>query len=95
MWAAVTRRTPQGTPTEGWNPAEALTRAEALAGYTTWAAAAAFEDEWRGACAPGFAADLTVFDRDPMGADAAAILQVRVVRTVVAGRDVFVAGSGL
>jgi predicted amidohydrolase YtcJ len=43
----------------------------------------------------GLRADLTVFDRDPMGADAAAILQVRVVRTVVAGRDVFVAGSGL
>ena len=95
MWAAVTRRTPQGTPVGGWNPSEALTPAEALAGYTTWAAAAAFEDEWRGACAPGYAADLTVFDRDPMAADAAPILQARVVRTVVAGRDAFVVGSGL
>jgi predicted amidohydrolase YtcJ len=95
VWAAVTRRTPQGTPAGGWNPAEALTPAEALAGYTIWAAIAAFEDEWRGACAPGYAADHTVFDRDPMAADAAAILQVRVVRTVVAGRDAFAAGSGL
>jgi hypothetical protein len=93
MWAAVTRRTPQGTPAGGWNPAEALTPAEALAGYTTWAAATAFEEEWRGACAPSFAADFTIFDRDPVAGDPAVILQAHVVRTVVAGRDVFVAGS--
>ena len=95
IWAAVTRRTPQGTPAGGWNPSEALTPEEALAAYTTWAAVAAFEDDWRGVCAPGFAADFTVFDRDPIAAGAAAILQTRVVRTVVAGRDVFVAGSRL
>ncbi len=94
MWAAVTRRTPQGTPPGGWNPGETLTRAEALAGYTSWAATAAFEEEWRGACAPGYAADLTVLDRDLEAGDPAAILQARVVRTVVAGRDAFVAGSG-
>ena len=94
MWAAVTRRTPQGTPQAGWNPAEALTSGEAVAGYTTWAAVAAFEEDWRGACAPGYAADLTVFDRDPGGGDPATILQLRVLRTVIAGRDVFVAGSG-
>ena len=93
MWAAVTRRTPQGTPAAGWNPAEALTPAEALAGYTTWAAFAGFEEDWRGVCAPGFAADLTVFDRDPLAGDPATILQAHVVRTVVAGRDAFVAGS--
>jgi len=94
MWAAVTRRTREGTPPAGWNPAERLTQAEAVAGYTTWAATAAFEEDWRGTCAPGYAADLTVFDRDPGSGDPAAILQARVVRTVVAGRDVFVAGSG-
>ncbi len=94
MWAAVTRRTPQGTPDGGWNPGESLTPAEALAGYTTWAAAAAFEEDWRGACAPGYAADLTILDRDPIAGAPAAILQARVVRTVVAGRDAFVAGSG-
>ena len=93
MWAAVTRRTPEGTPATGWNAAEALTPAEALAGYTTWAAFAGFEEDWRGACAPGFAADLTVFDTDPLAGRPAAILQAHVVRTVVAGRDAFVAGS--
>jgi len=94
MWAAVTRRTPQGTPPAGWNPSEALTIAEALAGYTTWTAYAAFEENWRGSLTPGSAADLTVLDRDLAAGDAAAILQAHVVRTVVAGRDVFVARSG-
>ena len=94
LWAAVTRRTPQGTPTEGWNPAEALTLAEAVAGYTSWAAYAAFEEDWRGTVAAGNAADLTVLDRELEGGKAAEILQAKVLRTVVAGRDVFVARSG-
>jgi predicted amidohydrolase YtcJ len=95
MWAAVTRRTPEGTPPGGWNPAERLSPAEAMAGYTSWAAYAAFEENWRGRIAPGYAADLTVLDRDPTAGDPAAILQAKVLRTVVAGRDVFVAGSGM
>jgi predicted amidohydrolase YtcJ len=94
MWAAVTRRTPQGTPPGGWNPAEALTVAEALAGYTSWPAYAAFEESWRGTLTPGTAADLTVLDRDVTAGETAAILQAHAVRTVVAGRDVFVARSG-
>jgi predicted amidohydrolase YtcJ len=93
LWAAVTRRPPEGTAYEGWNLPEALSLAEAIAGYTTWAAWAGFEEDWRGAIAPGFAADLTVLDRALDPADPASILQARVVRTVVAGRDAFVAGS--
>lgn len=93
MWAAVTRRTVAGQPPEGWNPAEALSVEEAIAGYTTWAAHAAGEEGWRGTIAPAFAADLTVLDRPLEGGDPATILQAKVVRTVVAGRDMFVAGS--
>ncbi len=91
LWAAVTRCTPEGTPPGGWNPAEALTAAEAVAGFTSWAAYAAFEEAWRGAIRPGFAADFTVFDRDVTAANAAGVLEARVLRTVVGGRDVFVA----
>jgi predicted amidohydrolase YtcJ len=94
LWAAVTRRTPQGTPSEGWNLAEALTSAEAVAGYTSWAAYAAFEENWRGTLVPGNAADLTILDRDVEVGGAAEILQAKILRTVVAGRDVFVARSG-
>jgi predicted amidohydrolase YtcJ len=94
LWAAVTRRTPQGTPPGGWNPAEALTPSEALAGYTVWASYAAFEESWRGTLVAGNAADLTVLDRDVEKGEAAEILQAKILRTVVAGRDVFVARSG-
>ena len=93
LWAAVTRRTPAGTPAEGWNAAEALTAAEAVAGYTTGAAWAAFEEAWRGAIAPAFAADLTVVDRDLGAVPPEQLLSARILRTVVAGRDAFVAGG--
>ena len=93
MWAAVTRRPPEGTAEPGWNLAEALSRAEAVAGFTAWPAYAAFEEGWRGAIAPAFAADFTVVDRGLEDGEPAAILQARVLRTVVAGRDAFVAGG--
>ncbi len=93
LWAAVTRRTPAGTPPDGWNVPEALTIAEAIAGYTTGAAYAAFEEAWRGTLAPAFAADLTVIDRDLAAGPAPEILRARILRTVVGGRDVYVAGG--
>ena len=93
MWAAVTRRPPQGTHEGGWNLPEALSVEEALAGYTSWAAYAGFEEDRRGSIAPGRAADFTVVDRDLVLGAPATILQARVVRAVVAGRDSYVAGS--
>lgn len=93
MWAAVTRRPPQGTIEPGWNLPEALTRAEAVAGFTAWPAYAAFEEAWRGSIAPAFAADFTVVAGSLEDGAPAAILQTRVLRTIVAGRDTFVAGG--
>jgi len=94
LWAAVTRRTLEGTPAGGWNPEEALTIDEALRGYTEWAAFAAFEESWRGRIVPGFAADFTIFDRDLSVDVPHSLTLARVVRTVVAGRDVFAGGGG-
>lgn len=93
MWAARTRRPVAGPPEEGWNPGEALTAAEAVAGYTVWGAYAAFEEGWRGVIRPGWAADFTVVDRDLETGAPADVRQARVVRTVVAGRDAFIAGG--
>ncbi|NWG00111.1 MAG: amidohydrolase [Thermoanaerobaculaceae bacterium] len=91
VWAAVTRRPFEGTGGEGWNLPEALTAAEAVAGFTSWAAYAAFEEEWRGAIRAGFAADFTVVDRDLSAGEVTVVREARILRTVVAGRDVFVA----
>ncbi|GBC80653.1 N-substituted formamide deformylase [bacterium HR09] len=91
LWAAMTRKTPQNQPEEGWNPEERLSAAEAIAGFTEWAAYAAFEEKKRGQIAPGFFADLTIFDR---ALEEDAVLSARLLRTVVGGADVFVARGG-
>lgn len=84
--AAITRKDLGGRPAGGWTPAERLTRAEALALFTSDAAWAAFEEGSRGKIAPGYAADLTVFAKDPMTAPEADIPNIPVVLTVVDGR---------
>ena len=95
LWSAVTRRPEDGAgPAGGWNPAERLTRHEAVEGYTSWAAYAAFEESRRGAVAPGYAADLTIFDRDLEAGTPEEARQAVVLRTVVAGRDAYVGRTG-
>jgi predicted amidohydrolase YtcJ len=89
FYAAVTRRDLEGKPPGGWRPGEKLSRAEALALFTSDAAYAAFEEAWRGKVEPGFAADLTIFSRDPMAVSEEEIPSIEVFATVVAGRAVF------
>ncbi|KAH8068307.1 hydrolase [Aureococcus anophagefferens] len=60
-----------------------------LRGYTRDAAFAAFREDDLGAVAPGYAADLSVFDVDLAVAAPAAILEAAVVATVVGGRVVY------
>ena len=93
LFASVTRRSPGMTVEQAWNPGEALTLDEAVAGFTSGAAFASFSEGWCGTLAPGMAADLTIFERDLAAVGDAGLLTVRVVRTVVRGRDMFVAGS--
>ncbi|HKA37793.1 MAG TPA: amidohydrolase [Thermoanaerobaculia bacterium] len=93
FYAAVTRQDPAGNPPGGWLPQERLTRAEALALFTSDAAYAAFEEDRRGKIAPGFEADLTVFARDPMTVPEKEIPALVPLMTVVGGRVVW--GSGL
>jgi predicted amidohydrolase YtcJ len=86
FYAAITRKDVAGLPTGGWRPQERLTRPEALALFTSDAAWAAFEENARGKIAPGYAADVTVFGRDPMTAAERDVPKIPLVLTVVAGR---------
>jgi predicted amidohydrolase YtcJ len=86
FYAAVTRQDLSGKPPGGWRPSERLSRAEALALFTTGAAWASFEEKSRGRIAPGFEADLTVFAADPMAVSDSAIPSVPLVLTIVGGR---------
>jgi predicted amidohydrolase YtcJ len=88
FYAAVTRQDLDGKPAGGWRPQERLRRPEALALFTSWAAWAAFEEDRRGRVAPGYEADLTILDADPMTAAASEIPKIRPVATIVGGRFV-------
>jgi predicted amidohydrolase YtcJ len=64
--AAVTRRRGNGLPTpEGWHPEQRLTVQEAIEGFTTGAAYAAYAENRLGRLAEGHLADLIVLDKDP------------------------------
>ena len=92
MQLAVTRRSLDGTGTP-LNPAEAFSVAEALAGYTSDAAAASFEEQTKGQIRPGFLADFVVLAENPFECEAENIADIRVLETWVGGKQVFCALS--
>lgn len=86
IYAAATRRTREGDRVD---PQEAVPVSAALAAYTIEAARAIGVDRECGSLEAGKRADLVALDADPLAVPADALLQIRVVRTVVAGRDVW------
>ncbi|XXF81502.1 amidohydrolase [Myxococcaceae bacterium GXIMD 01537] len=91
LYAARTRQDATGFPEGGWYPGERLTGEEALEGFTVGPAWASFAEARRGRLAPGLDADFVALSVDPVEDDARGLVDAAVVRTVVAGADVFVA----
>jgi predicted amidohydrolase YtcJ len=87
LYAAVTRQDARGEPKGGWLPGERLQAEEALRAFTVGAAHAAFREHELGRIAPGYLADLTVFDRDPTAVEPHALPRLRVLRRFLAGRE--------
>jgi len=87
--AAVSRKDPKGWPAAGWYPSEALTIAEAIRGFTSDAAYAAFEEQSRGTIEPGKLADFTIVEGNPYAMAADDLFKVRVLYTVVGGEIVY------
>ena len=87
--AAITRKNADGTPKGGYYAEQAVSREDALRGYTIWPAYAAFLEDVVGSIEVGKCADLTVFDRDILTIDPAEILSARVSYTIVDGNVVF------
>ncbi len=78
-----------GNPPGGWYPEQRMTREEALASMTRWAAHAGFQDRVMGSLSVEKYADFTVLDRDIMTARPEDILRAHVVATYVGGRMVY------
>ena len=85
--AAVTRR---GWDDEVHGAEEGVTVAEALRLHTLESAWFSFDETTRGTLEVGKVADLTVLSDDPFGVDVRRIREMRIERTVVGGRDIYV-----
>ena len=89
IYAGVTRQDQKGWPEGGWRPAERLTLAETIRGFTLDAAYAAFEEGTRGTIEPGKLADFTIVEGDLYTMPAEELYKAKVRATVVGGEVVF------
>jgi predicted amidohydrolase YtcJ len=84
-----TPRTFHASIARRWHPEQRMTRSEALASMTIWAAHASFQERVIGSIAPGKYADFVVIDRDWMTVAPDDIVQTKVVGTYFGGRRVY------
>jgi predicted amidohydrolase YtcJ len=87
--AAISREDADGQPFGGWRPEERVTREQALAGFTTGAAYAAFAETKVGSLTPGHRADFVLIDVDPLLASPRELRKAVVKETWVGGRPVY------
>ena len=66
FYAAVARKHLDGTPAEGFQMENALTREQALQSITIWVAKGCFLENRKGSIEVGKDADFVILDRDPM-----------------------------
>ncbi len=88
--AAVTRQTLDGNHPDGWVPEQKITVKEALSAYTSQAAYAGFQENKLGTLAVGKLADFLVLSDDILSVDTDNIADIKVIRTVIAGKEQFI-----
>lgn len=91
FYASVSRKTLKGTPENGYESEQKMTRWQALRSYTIDAAYGAFDEDIKGSIAKGKLADFTIFDQDIMTIPEENILSTKVVMTVFDGQLVYTA----
>ncbi len=91
IYAAVTRATLDGKHPGGWVPEEQIAVEQALRAYTLGSAYAGFQERLLGTLQPGKLADFVVLSADLFAIPPARIRDVSVLRTVIGGRERYVA----
>ncbi len=86
---AITRSNAAGEPFGGWRPQEAVSREQALAGFTSEAAFAGFAEGRFGRLLPGERADFVLVDVDPLVDTPDRIRNTKVLETWVGGQKVY------
>jgi predicted amidohydrolase YtcJ len=89
VFSAVTRITGDGKNPGGWYPAEKISVEDAIRAYTAGNAYGSFLEGKIGILKEGAYADFTVLEEDIFTIDPTKIKEVKVIRTVVQGREVF------
>ncbi len=92
LHSAITRRSKDLQPPNGWFPEQVLSTEEAVRAYTVWPAYAAFLEDETGTLAPGKWADISVISIDPHNFDMAnahELFSGEVLFTIVAGEVVY------
>ena len=85
LFAAVTRQAHDGEPPGGWTPSQKVRLDEALRAFSAGAAWAVGRERDIGALTPGMRFDVTLFAEDVAQGDARALVNARIVGTVVDG----------
>ena len=86
---AVTRRTPEGAPPEGWLPNERITLESAIDAMTSAGACASFDEKKKGRLAPGMLADIVILSKNVFAQPPARFLDAVVDTTIFDGKVVY------
>ena len=89
FYASVSRKTLKGLPEGGYEPAQKMTRAQALKSYTLDAAYGAFEENIKGSITAGKLADFTIYDQDLMKVAEDKLLETTIAMTIFNGEVVY------
>ena len=92
LYAAVSRQTLGGEPSEGWYADQRLTIEEAIEAYTKGPAWASFEEDIKGTLTAGKLVDVAVFDTNLVEvgkSDPKKLLDAKVLYTVAGGKVVY------
>ncbi len=89
FYASVSRKTLKGTPEDGYEPQQRMTREQALRSYTLDAAYGEFAEDVKGSIEVGKLADFTILSKDIMIIEESEILDTEVVMTVIGGEVVY------
>jgi predicted amidohydrolase YtcJ len=93
VFSAVTRITGDGKNPGGWYPAEKIAVEDAIRAYTAGNAYGSFLEGKIGILKKGAYADFTVLEEDILTIDPVKIKELKVIRTVVNGKEVFLRGK--
>jgi len=89
LYASISRKTLKGMPEGGYEPAQRMSREQALRSYTLDAAYGAFEEDIKGSITAGKLADFTIYNQDLMKVPEAAVLKTKIAMTIFNGEVVY------